>query len=105
MGGRWKIRMKVTTRSAVAVRRKSKQEPTHRFLDITGVLLIALAVFTVLSLVLRDTGILGQFVGGFVRLIFGRGSWVVPVLLGALGTAALKGRREIAFTHLTWGSL
>jgi len=88
--------MKVSTRSAVAVRRKNKEQPTHRMLDITGIGLLALAVFTVLSLLLKDTGILGEMVGGFVRLIFGRGSWAVPLLFAALGVAALKGKQKLA---------
>jgi S-DNA-T family DNA segregation ATPase FtsK/SpoIIIE len=95
--------MKVSTRAAVAVRRKGKEQPSHRILDITGVLLLALALFTVLSLVLRDTGILGELVGDFVRSLFGHGSWIVPVLLTTLGVAALRGRQKLAFTHLTWG--
>ncbi len=97
--------MKVSTRSAVAVRRKRKDEPSHRISDISGVLLLALAVFTVLSLAMSDTGILGEFVGGFVRIVFGRGSWAVPILFAALGLAALRGRQKMAFTHLTWGLL
>jgi len=95
--------MKVTTRSAVPVRRRTKEEPPHRVTDITGVLLFALAVFTLLALAMRDTGVLGEFLGGVVQTVFGRGSWVVPFLFGALGVAAFKGRRKIAFTHLTWG--
>jgi S-DNA-T family DNA segregation ATPase FtsK/SpoIIIE len=95
--------MKVSTRTAAVVRRKSKNEPSHRFLDIAGVLLIALAIFSVLALALRDTGVLGQLVGGFFRFLFGRGSWVLPFLIGGLGVAAIKGRQQLAFTHLTWG--
>lgn len=95
--------MKVSTRTAVAVRRKQKEQPSHRFLDIAGVVLFTFAILTVLSLVLKDTGIIGDVLGGFVRLIFGRGSWIVPFLFAGLGVAALRGRQKVAFTHLTWG--
>ncbi len=95
--------MKVSTRTAVAVRRKSEPEPSHRLLDITGVLFIALAIFTLISLSVRDTGILGLYVGGGIRTLFGRGAWAVPFLLVALGVAALRGRNTLAISHLTWG--
>ncbi len=96
--------MKVSTRTAVAVRRRQKEQPSHRFLDITGIVLLAVALITVLSLAKGDTGGF-EVVAGFFREVFGRGSWAVPVLLAGLGVAALKGRQKLAFTHLTWGAM
>lgn len=87
------------------MRRKAgkQQETSHRVWDIVGVLLLALALFTLLSLVLRDTGVLGSLVGGTVRAIFGRGSWSVPLFFGLLGVAALRGQKSVGMNHLSWG--
>jgi DNA segregation ATPase FtsK/SpoIIIE, S-DNA-T family len=94
----------VSTRTAVAVRRKGKQEPSHRIPDMIGVGLLTLAVFTVAALFRRnDTGWLGDLVGGSIAATFGRGSWAAPVFFAALGIAALRGRQKLALTHLTWG--
>ncbi|MFI5386184.1 MAG: DNA translocase FtsK [Fimbriimonadales bacterium] len=95
--------MKVSTRTAVAVRRKSKEQPSHRTSDMIGVGMLALAVFTVFCLVTGDTGWAGQILGESVRAVFGRGSWVVPFFFAGLGIGALKGRQKMALTHLTWG--
>lgn len=87
------------------MRRKpgKQQESSHRSWDMVGVLLIALAIFTFLSLILRDTGFLGGLVGGTVRAIFGQGSWIVPFLFAILGVAALRGQKTLGMNHLSWG--
>lgn len=95
--------MKVSTRTAVAVRRKAKQEPSHRTLDIIGVFMFMGAIFAVFGLATADSGWVGHVLGGTLRTLFGRGSWVVPFLLVGLGVAAFKGRHKLAFTHLTYG--
>lgn len=95
--------MKVSTRSAVAVRRKPKQEPSHRFLDIVAVALFAVAIVSVYALATSNSGWFGNILGGLFRTLFGKGSWAVPVLLAGLSIAAFKGRHKLAFTHLTYG--
>src|ERR1044072_4998653 len=95
--------MKVSTRSAVAVRRKSKQEPSHRFLDIVAVVLLAAAIIAVFGLATGNSGWFGHLLGGTFRTLFGRGSWAVPALLTGLSIAAFKGPHKLAFTHLTYG--
>jgi DNA segregation ATPase FtsK/SpoIIIE, S-DNA-T family len=95
--------MKVTTRPPASGRRRSEPDHSHRVFDIAGVLLIALAVVTALSLILADTGFLGRSISGFLRLLFGSGAWAVPLALGGIGAAVIGGRRSIEVTHLTWG--
>lgn len=96
--------MKVSTRSAVTVRRKKKEEPSHRALDILGVCLLALSALTAIALWNGDVGVF-EAVAGLFELLFGRGAWVLVGVFAALGIAALKGKQKMSFTHLTWGLL
>ena len=99
--------MKVSTRPSASVRRRStttEPQESHRRFDILGVLLISLAVITVISLGLAEnTGLLGQLLSGLFRTMFGRGSWAVPVVVGGLGIAVIRGKRTVGITHLTLG--
>lgn len=96
--------MKVSTRPSSSSRRRTEAAPSHRPFDILGVTLITLSVITMISLILAsDTGILGEALSTVLRVLFGRGSWAVPFLLGGLGIAVIAGKRSIGVTHLTYG--
>jgi DNA segregation ATPase FtsK/SpoIIIE, S-DNA-T family len=94
--------MKATTRSAA---RRNRQEPdlSHRPFDIAGLLLLALAVLIVLSLVMADTGLLGLALSSAFLGLFGKGAWIVPIILSLLGVGLLAGRRSIEITQLGIG--
>ncbi len=79
------------------------KEPDHRPPDIAGVLILAVAVVSLLSLILADTGIIGQALSTFFRTLFGLGAWVVPVLLGLLGFATISGKRAFSLGRLSIG--
>ncbi len=95
--------MKVNPRTSVPAKRRTQDGATHRALDITGVLLLAVSILALLALILQNTGVLGQALGGLLRTFFGKGAWAVPPVIGGLGYALLSGRRSVGITHLTWG--
>ena len=102
-------RMKVTTRTAArdggySGRRHAEAGNSHRWYDVIGVVLLALAAITLLSLILTNTGVLGGLLRGVLMLLFGRGAWAVSAVFAGLGLAVLMGRRSIPLTHLTIGA-
>ncbi len=104
MGERDANRMKVSARPRPEVRRRvDKDEPPPHRLDIAGVLVLAFALVSFLSLLLADTGLIGHAVSTFYRALFGQGAWVVPLLLGLLGIAAIARRPAISVSRLTLG--
>ena len=96
--------MKVSSRPA-PVRKKTKLVvPSHRFLDISGVVLIALGIFTLIALLSANAGVFGAALNGFFRIVFGVGAWAVPFALGLFGFCLLRGR-SLNVQHLGWGIL
>lgn len=82
-----------------------KREPdlSHRTFDILGIVLLALAVITFVSLMLSGTGVLGSAINGLFRALFGRGSYIVPIFLALLGGSFIAGKRKIEITHMGIG--
>lgn len=96
--------MKATSKTA-PVRKKTKLiEPSHRALDISGVVLIALGIFSLIALLSANSGVIGQALSGIFRVVFGVGAWAVPFVLALFGFCLLRGR-NLAIRHLGWGLL
>ncbi|MFN8219609.1 MAG: DNA translocase FtsK [Fimbriimonadales bacterium] len=76
---------------------------SHRAYDIAGITLIALGLIVAVSLAMSNAGMLGDALGGFMRMLFGKGAWSVPVLLLLLGSALIAGKRSIEISHLSAG--
>lgn len=96
--------MKVSAKPKPQARRRvSPQKPSHRGQEIVGVVLIAIGLVAFLSLLLSNTGILGEVAGGFCRALAGRAAWVLPAILIGLGGAYIAGRKSIGLPHLSWG--
>lgn len=74
--------------------RRARKEAEHRWYDIAGIALIAAGVIVLLSLVMRDTGVLGDAAGQVLRMLFGKGAWAIPFMLALMGVAVLLGRRR-----------
>jgi len=91
--------MKVSTRKP---RPAAAAPPSHRALDVAGILSLATALVVLVALLTRDSGVLGGFFAATFSNLFGKGSWAVPPLLGLLGVALLRGR-GVALTHLGLG--
>lgn len=105
LAARNNLRMKVSTRPTASGRRRGQEDAgSHRNADIAGVLLIALAIITALSLALSNTGLLGQTLSAVFRALFGRGAWGVPILFTGIGMAVLSGRRTVGLGSFSWGA-
>lgn len=91
--------MKVSTRKP---RSAAAAPPSHRALDVGGIISLALALVVLVALLTRDSGVLGAFFATTFSNLFGKGAWAVPPLLGLLGVALLRGR-GLALTHLGIG--
>jgi len=84
---------------------KKKREPdlSHRTYDILGIIVLALAVITFASLMLRGTGVLGGAINTIFTSLFGRGSWIVPIFLALLGGGFIAGKKKLEVTHMGIG--
>ncbi len=76
--------------------------PSHRTLDVAGILTLAGALVVLVALITPNSGLFGSLLGGLFTTLFGRGAWAVPPLLMLLGMAILRGR-GLALTHLGAG--
>lgn len=105
--------MKVSARQAGSSKGTSskKKGPTkgtpvvassHRGQDIAGVLILAFGFLVVVALAVSDRGILGEALGWFFSVLFGRGAWTVPPIAAVIGIAFIRGR-GLVVSHLTWG--
>ena len=90
--------MKVSTRKP----RVAAPPPSHRALDVAGIVSFALALVALVSLLTRDSGVLGAAFATVFTNLFGRGAWAVPPLLILMGIGFLRGRGP-ALTHLGLG--
>ena len=92
--------MKVSTRKPRA--KPVAPPPSHRALDVAGIVSLAGALVVLLSLLTRDSGVLGAVFASLFSNLFGKGAWAVPPLLVLLGVAFLRGRGP-SLTHLGLG--
>jgi S-DNA-T family DNA segregation ATPase FtsK/SpoIIIE len=97
--------MRTTTRSTPVERRGNEDQRASRLSDAGGVLLIAAALVLAIALALGNAGLVGQALGDFFRTLFGRGAWVVPVVLAAFGVSCLAGKRRHETSRVAWGVL
>ena len=67
---------------------------SHRRFDIIGILLIGLAVFCVIILATKDAGVVGNTLGAGMKDMFGKGSWVLPIVLTSLGITYIRGNQQ-----------
>lgn len=79
--------------------------PSHRGSDALGILCIASAIIMIAGLALGSAGIIGSAMSTFFSTLFGKGAWLVPVVLVILGVALLAGRKQFELTRLTWGTV
>ena len=91
--------MKVSTRKP---RPAPTPPPSHRTLDVAGILTLAAALVVLVALLTRDSGLVGGFFSTLFSNLFGKGAWGVPPILGLMGVAFLRGR-GVALTHLGIG--
>lgn len=97
--------MRTSTRATPVERRTADERRAERAGDVAGVLLLSGALVLAIALALGNAGLLGQALGDFFRTLFGRGAWVVPLVLGAFGLSSLVGRRRHEMSRLAWGAL
>jgi len=87
---------------------RKRPEPSPRVKElrreITGILLIGLAVLTILAQVLEETGAFGEAVRRALLVITGvRGSFLLSVLLAALGIQFIRYPRKVILSHRFFG--
>lgn len=88
--------------SARKPRAAAAPPPSHRTLDVAGILCLATASIVLVALLTRNSGVLGGFFAGLFSNLFGKGAWVAPPLLALMGLGFLRGR-GVALTHLGIG--
>ncbi len=95
--------MKASQRPSPSRKRQPEPDLSHRLYDILAVVAFAIAAITILSLLLQNTGVVGQAIGSGFRALFGNGSWTVPIFCGILGWGLLTGKRKLEITHFGIG--
>lgn len=92
------------TQSKSMARSRKTTETPQRAPDIAGILLLALSVILLIGLAMRQGGLIGDSLAGFFSLLFGRGAWIVPIVLGGVGLGLITGKSRIRANHLLWGA-
>lgn len=95
--------MKATTTRVTAARKRAEPDLSHRRYDIFAVIAFALAILTVLSLALQNTGVLGAAIASGFRAVFGQGAWLLALMFGLMGWGFLTGKRKLEITHFGIG--
>ncbi|MEZ5162236.1 MAG: DNA translocase FtsK [Fimbriimonadaceae bacterium] len=95
-----------TTKSSAKSSRAKKATPAanHRTLEVVGIVLIALALVLIVGLSASNGGLLGDSVAQLSRILFGRGAWIVPAVLGLSGLSLIFGRAQIQSRLVAWGA-
>ena len=88
---------------APAAKRRREPAFSHRTYDLVGIVLFAVALLTLASLLLSDTGIIGESLLGLFQLLFGKGTWILPFVFGGLGAGLIAGKRKVEINHFTLG--
>lgn len=84
--------------------RRRTAEPAHdRRFDVAGILVLALGGVVFIALALGNSGALGQLLHDAVRLLFGRGAWLTPLVCGFIGISLLAGRAKWQWGRMCWG--
>jgi S-DNA-T family DNA segregation ATPase FtsK/SpoIIIE len=96
--------MKVSTRPSEAGRAREVAAPSHRSSDITGILLFAAALIVLVGLATENSGFIGQALSVVFSSLFGRGAWIVPIVLAFQGIVMLRGRK-VGMRYLVVGLL
>lgn len=100
-GSRGQGRRKPSARTA-----KTAVEPVspHRRTDALGFILLSTAAILLIVLSAGNGGYLGDGLAFFFKSLFGRGAWVVPVILAFAGVTLLAGRSRMQVTRVSYGS-
>jgi DNA segregation ATPase FtsK/SpoIIIE, S-DNA-T family len=87
------VRSTATTRKLAENKRKEAVRGHRRF-DVTGIIFLALSAFSVVALASPNSGVFGSAMRDTFSTLFGRGSWISPVVFALMGVTYLKGETQ-----------
>lgn len=93
----------MSTRPVKKGKRSATPAPSHKTGDIVGIVCIAIALVAGISLVLSDSGVIGQALSNFLSLLFGKGSWVICACLFLFGVGVIAGKKRVSMNQLSVG--
>ncbi|MBX3114264.1 MAG: DNA translocase FtsK 4TM domain-containing protein [Fimbriimonadaceae bacterium] len=93
------------TRKTPARSRKAPEQKIHQLPDIGGILLLVIACALLIGLAARNGGIIGDSLAKGFSLLFGRGAWLAPIGLGAVGIAMILKHRQKHSGRLITGAV
>jgi S-DNA-T family DNA segregation ATPase FtsK/SpoIIIE len=82
------------------VRRKENTQKASLFYEISGIFLIALAIFSLVSLYWTEVGAVGKLTEQALSLIAGDGKYLIPPVLAFIGINLMVKGRETSFLNL-----
>jgi S-DNA-T family DNA segregation ATPase FtsK/SpoIIIE len=89
---------------------RSAKKPTiepvspHRRTDALGFILLAAAAILLIVFSVGNGGYLGDGLAMFFKSLFGKGAWVVPLIMAFAGVTLLAGRSRIQVTRVSYGA-
>ena len=95
--GKSRVSAKKRSKAVVASKRPTKQPsrkdpvPSHHRFDIAAIGFFALAALSVVALISKNAGPVGEGLRNVFALLFGRGAWVMPIAFTSMGFMYLRG--------------
>ncbi len=86
-------------------RSKRSAERGQRFYDTFAIVLIALGALSLISLLLRETGFLGRALQDVLRLLFGVGAYLIPLVCWTMASIMLLGAKRFSMPSVIAGAL
>jgi type IV secretory pathway TrbD component len=99
-GFRMSVRTKAPTSGRAVVKRVPA--PSHRANDIAGILLLASGAIVLVAISGFSSGVIGTLAKLMLANLFGKGAWLIPVLLSVAGVGSLR-QQSIGARHLVLG--
>lgn len=83
--------------------KKTEYQRSHYFADIAGICCIALALVLIVALRYGDAGVVGESILHFFQILFGRGIWITPILIGTFGILLIINKQNFHFKRILLG--
>ncbi len=98
--------MPTTTRPVArktAEKPKAPPPPSHRSVDVLGIVIVAVGLVLFIGLAVGRAGVLGDGLQAIFRNLFGRAAWVFPLALTLLGGGLIMGGKRFEIGRMSWG--
>lgn len=84
--------------------KRSMDQSQDRLYDLLGLGLIGLSLIVLVTLVVKNGGVLGNGLTSLFRILFGQGAWAMPIFLAVIGIITIIGKTKFESMRSIWGA-